>query len=577
MHMSETREQQLAQVEQIVWDVIVIGGGINGAGIARDAALRGLRTLLVERDDWGGGTTSWSTRLIHGGLRYLEYAEIPLVRESLREREILLRIAPHLVQPLAFVLPVYAGSNFHTIPILRGLRYSLPDMYMAMLAYDLLSFDKSLPRYKAYSSRSLREVEPGLSAKGLRGGAIYYDGQVAYPERLCLESVLDAADHGAITLNYVAAGKLQHENGGVQSLMLHDRLGDQRVTARTQTIINCAGPWVDYALRELGVSARQQIGGTKGTHIIVRAFPGAPQRALYIAAPDDRRQFFIVPWQGLYLIGTTDTRFEGDPKEAHATDEEVAYLLRATNHTIPQAGLSADDVLYTYSGVRPLPYVRADEAGGITRRHILYDHGKHDGIQGLFSIVGGKITTYRSLAEHAIDAVCRRLKRKIRPRTATTPLPGAAWGDPATIVRAHGPHLQSRYGLDRPTIERLAQLYGAQMTALLALADQHPELARRLPGEQPLIGAQLVYAIEREQAYSLTDVLFRRTMTAYNARRGLDNVEAAAALLGEYYGWLPERIAQEAATYRATAERLLPRPQAETPVAAIPERAVVGS
>lgn len=559
--MSETREQQLAQAEQIQWDIIVIGGGINGAGIARDAALRGLRTLLVERGDWGSGTTSWSTRLIHGGLRYLEYAEIPLVRESLREREILLRIAPHLVEPLAFVLPVYAGKNFHTIPIMRGLRYSLPDMYAAMLAYDILSYDKSLPRYKAYSSQGLREVEPGLAAKGLRGGAIYYDGQVTYPERLCLESVLDAVGHGAIALNYVAAGKLHHKDGQVQAVMLHDTLSDRTVTARGHTIINCAGPWVDQALRELGVAAKRQIGGTKGSHIIVRPFPGAPNRALYIAAPDDSRQFFIVPWQGLYLIGTTDIRFEGNPGDVHATGEEVEYLLRATNHTIPNANLTADDVLYTYSGVRPLPYVKEGAAGGITRRHVLYDHGKHDNLRGLISIIGGKITTYRSLAEHAVDAVCRQLKRKIPARTATTPLPGAAWGNASTIAQAHGPQLQQRYNLDQATIERLAQLYGSQMAPLLALADDRPELTRRLPTEQPLIGAELVYAIKCEQAHSLTDVLFRRTMTAYAADRGLDIADDAATVLGAYFEWPPERSAQEAEVYRATAERLLPRPQ----------------
>ncbi|HEX6292441.1 MAG TPA: glycerol-3-phosphate dehydrogenase/oxidase [Herpetosiphonaceae bacterium] len=574
--MSETRERQLARVEQINWDVIVIGGGINGAGIARDAALRGLRTLVVERGDWGGGTTSWSTRLIHGGLRYLEYAEIPLVRESLREREILLRIAPHLVEPLAFVLPVYAGNNFHAIPILRGLRYSLPDMYLAMLGYDILSFDKSLPRYKLYSSARLREVEPGLSPSGLRGGAIYYDGQVTYPERLCLESVLDAVAHGAVALNYVAAGELQHSDGQVRGVELHDTLCGTSVTARGSTIINCAGPWVDQALGELGVTTKRQIGGTKGSHIIVRPFPGAPRRALYIAARDDRRQFFIVPWQGLYLIGTTDTHFEGDLGEVRATADEVAYLLRSTNHTIPDANLSADDVLYTYSGVRPLPYVHAGEAGGITRRHILYDHGRHDGVYGLFSIIGGKITTYRSLAEHAVDAVCRRLGVRVRSRTATTPLPGAAWDNPEAIVRAHGRNLEQRYGLDTATIEQLAQIYGSQSATLLALTDEQPELRRRLPTEQPLIGAQLVYAIQHEQARSLTDVLFRRTMSAYRAGRGLEIADAAAAILGSRFGWSAERIDQEVKQYHATVERLLPQPHHEAVLLEATERSLVG-
>lgn len=558
--MSTTRQARVAQIEQIEWDVVVIGGGINGAGLARDAALRGLRTLLVERNDWGGGTTSWSTRLIHGGLRYLEYFELPLVRESLRERETLTRIAPHLVAPLAFVLPVYKGSHFHTVPILRGLRYSLPDMYLAMTAYDVLSFDKSLPHFRLYSPAGLRRVEPGLAPDGLRGGAIYYDGQVTFPERLCLESMLDAAAHGATTVNYVAAGDLIQTNGQVRGVRLHDQLSDAMLTARAKVVINCAGPWVDQALAGLGVAAKRQIGGTKGSHIIVKPFPGAPQRALYIAARDDSRQFFIVPWNRLYLIGTTDSRYEGDLDAVQASEAEVDYLLRETNNVIPSAALGVDDVLYTYSGVRPLPYVRDGATGGITRRHILYDHGRYDGIHGLLSIIGGKITTYRSLAEHAINVACKQLGVRTLSRTATTPLPGAAWDTPADIVRNQGRVLRERYGLDDTLIAHLAGLYGSQIAAVLGTSAADASLRRRLAPDVPLIGAQVLYAIEHEQAVSLTDALFRRTMSSYERDRGFTVVAPVAELVGTALGWSGPRIEAEIEQYRTTIKQHLPKP-----------------
>jgi glycerol-3-phosphate dehydrogenase len=325
-------------------------------------------------------------------------------------------------------------------------------------------------------------------------------------------------------------------------------------------VINCAGPWVDRALAELGVTTQRQIGGTKGTHIIVRSFPGAPQRALYIAAPDDSRQFFIVPWQGLYLIGTTDSRYDGDLDAVQASQDEVDYLLRSTNATIPSADLGVDDVLYTYSGVRPLPYVREGVAGGITRRHVLYDHARHDGLRGLLSVIGGKITTYRSLAEDTVDHVCKELGVHARSRTATTPLPGAAWGDPETILRTQGPHLHQRYGLDATLVDHLARLYGAQLAALLGTSGTQAELRQRLAPDVPLIAAQALYALEHEQAHSLTDALFRRTMTSYQPERGLDVIEALAELVGTCLGWSAERRQREVAHYRTTMARLLPRP-----------------
>src|SRR2546423_923067 len=283
---------------KISFDVIVIGAGINGAGIARDAAMRGLKVLLIDKGDTGSGTSSWSTRLIHGGLRYLEHGEFGLVRESLRERETLLNIAPHLIRPLPILIPIYKGAR-------RG-----PwTMRAGMFAYDILCLNKTLPRHRMLSLAEAVKRAPGLNAEGLLGAALYFDAQVEFAERLVFENSLSAFDHGAIVATYSRLDKLIIEGEIARGVEFTNQLTDESHSARGKILINAAGPWVDRLWDHVGAGSPRLIGGTKGSHIIVAPFPGAPTSALYVEAETDHRPFFIIPWNGRYLIGTTDIRY----------------------------------------------------------------------------------------------------------------------------------------------------------------------------------------------------------------------------------------------------------------------------
>ncbi|HKG45125.1 MAG TPA: glycerol-3-phosphate dehydrogenase/oxidase, partial [Pyrinomonadaceae bacterium] len=386
------------------YDVVVIGGGINGAGIARDAAMRGLKVLLIDKGDLGHGTTSASTRLIHGGLRYLEHFEFGLVHESLRERETLLRIAPHLVQPLAISIPIYKQSKRGRLTIRAG-----------MILYDLLSWNKSLPRHQMLSRAETLKRFPGLNPEGLIGSALYYDAQVEFPERLVIENVMSAQEFGAVVLTHTRVTSFAVEDGKVSGVEFVDKDG-RKDFAEGQAIINAAGPWIDQVLERAPVESPKLIGGTKGSHIVVSPFPGAPENAIYLEARSDGRPIFIIPWNKLYLIGTTDVRFEGDPDEVRCELWEIDYLLAETNLALPAAHLRRDSILHTYSGVRPLPLTGNKDEQSITRRHFIREHPR---LSNLLSIVGGKLTTYRSLAEECVDLIFRKLGKDAPPcRTA---------------------------------------------------------------------------------------------------------------------------------------------------------------
>jgi glycerol-3-phosphate dehydrogenase len=526
------------------FDVIVIGAGINGAGIARDASLRGLSVLLLDKHDVGAGTTSRSTRLVHGGLRYLEHRELPLVRESLREREVLLHIAPHLVHPLSFLLPVYEEHR-------RGTKM----IRMGMMAYDALSLDKSMSRHRMLNRGEALQREPGLRRDGLRGAAAYYDAQAEYPERLALENALDARRLGAVVLPYMRVTELRRGQAGrVSGVALHDELHDREHVAHGAVVVNAAGPWVDRVLGRIEPPDQRMIGGTKGSHLVVEPFPGAPQEAVYAEAVEDGRPYFVVPWNGLYLIGTTDTRFEGDLDRVEATDEEVAYLVSETNKLFPGAGLTAGDVLYTYAGVRPLPAAPDGDEASITRSHVVHDHAP--GVEGLLSIVGGKITTYRQLAEEVVDAVVKKLDRKAgKCRTHQIPLPGGT----AYRFEQFRDRFHATGGLSRETAERLLRIYGTRAAEVLDYANGHPELREPFDAATGAIGAEVAFTLQTELAETLADVVARRTMVGFGADAGLTAVDAAAEIAVRHLGWDDARAAREVARFRGEAELLRPR------------------
>jgi glycerol-3-phosphate dehydrogenase len=505
------------------FDLIIIGAGINGAGIARDATLRGLKVLLLDKSDFGSGTSSASTRLIHGGLRYLEHFEFGLVRESLRERETLLKIAPHLVRPLPIVIPIYKHSARGPATIRAG-----------MLGYDLLSFGKSLPRHRMLSRVETLKKFPGLNPEALLGAALYFDAQIEFAERLVLENVLAARERGAEVLSYAPVTKVLAGDGAVAGVEFATEAGTN-VTARARLVINAAGPWVDRLLERAPHESPHLIGGTKGSHIVVPAFAGAPPQAIYLEAQSDRRPFFIIPWNGNFLIGTTDVRFENDPGEARAETWEVDYLLAETNLAFPAAQLTRNDILFTYSGVRPLPRSAAKDEQSITRRHFIREHPK---VKNLFSIVGGKLTTYRSLAQECVDLVFHKLGRQSPPcTTAKEVLPGAV------NFSSFATEFSEAKVFTPATRERWLRVYGSRASEVVQLAED-------------ALTAEVLFAFEHEAAKTLADCLLRRTMIGLNGNLGIGEDEAAAAVGMRVLGWSEQRARCEVENYRSQIDNL---------------------
>jgi glycerol-3-phosphate dehydrogenase len=514
------------------FDLIVIGGGINGAGIARDAAMRGLRVCLVEQADLCNATTRWSSRLIHGGLRYLEYAELGLVRESLGERETLLRLAPHLVKPLPMLIPIY-----------RGARRGRALINIGLWLYDLFSAGESLPRHQMLNAAEARARLPQLNDQGLLGAAAYTDAQLVFPERLVVENALAARRAGATICTWTRVEQILVENRTVTGVTVVPASAGRRETIAAPLVVNAAGPWADRVMATLPGAPRRLLGGSRGSHIVVDALPGITDTACYAEAGADGRPFFIMPWNGLTLIGTTDIPFEGDPGSAHASDAEIDYLLAETQRLFPAAKLTRRAIHYTYAGVRPLPYVTGRAQAAITRRHHIRHH--REVASGLYSVIGGKLTTYRHLAEQVVDRLAREVRRDLQPcPTAKRPLPGAA-ANAAEVREA----LFSATALRPAVLDRLIGLYGSRAADVAELARRHPELAAEICPARHAIAAEVVFAFETEFATTLADVLMRRTMLGLERDLGRSVFPPALEAARRHFGWGPARVEAEQAGY----------------------------
>lgn len=521
------------------FDLIVIGAGINGAGIARDAAARGLRVALIEREDIGSGTSNWSGRLIHGGLRYLEQGDVRLVRESLRERELLFRLAPHLVKPVPVMMPFYGYNRRSSWTVRAG-----------MLLYDMLSWDKSVAWHMVLSREATLKRSPGLDPDRLNGSAVFMDGQVIWSERLCVEVVLSACADGAKLYTHCEVDGLVGDGQTVSGVRFTDRLTGERHALGATIVVNAAGPWVDAVLSNDNRTKRRHIGGTKGSHAVVGPFPGAPKDVVYYESKVDGRLVLVIPWGDQYLLGTTDLRFEAAPETACADASEISYLLGEVNRLIPQANLQMGDVLYTYSGIRPLPFVPDRSEGKVPRSHVIHNHAPEQ--RGLLSIIGGKLTTYRSLAEEAVDVVFKQLGRKPpRCTTASTPFLGARVSDWA----AFRSHLLEASNLDAAVVDHLVSLYGSRAADVVALGRDDPALLDVIDPVTNTIGAELMFSFRSEFARTLSDVLVRRTIVSHNTALGLDVVDRAAGVLAAHLGWDDVRRAREVADYRRYVER----------------------
>lgn len=536
------REQIFARLEATQFDALIVGGGIVGTGIARDLALRGLQVALVEQRDLASGTSSRPTRLIHGGLRYLEMFDFGLVRTDMKEREVLLRLAPHLVQPLRFLMPMYA----------RGVLYRAK-LQAGMQLYDALSFDKSLPTRQWLNRRQVLRAEPGLNPAGLQGAWQFYDGQVSLVERLVIENALDAAIEGAVIATHAPAVSFMHDASGavVSGAVVRDTLSAREVTVRARLVINATGPWLDATTAGLRKGRRPLLRLTKGVHLVA---PQASRHAHVLFAQRDGRLFFVIPWLGYSLVGTTDTDYHGDPADAAATAEDIEYLADEARRVFPNGQF--DQPYYTYAGVRALVRMESVSEGKVSRKHALHDHSKRDGIQGMVSVVGGKITGYRAIAEEVGELVARKLGQ-LDDRGSITqerPLPGGHLDDLDSYVEREVWPRAAQLGLDHEQALHLGRVYGSLAPRVLALAEADRSLAERVCPTQPSIAAELARAVADEWAVTLGDVLLRRTSIGLHACQGLDCLETVTRHLGALLGWPAAERARQMAEYRAELE-----------------------
>jgi glycerol-3-phosphate dehydrogenase len=497
-----TRDEVLGGLDGKSFDVVVVGGGINGAGVARDAALRGLSVCLFEQGDFGSGTSSKSTKIAHGGLRYLRNFEIGLVRESQVERLRLRRLLPHLVQPQSFCYPVYRDGADSLLKVRLGVG-----------VYTLLAGLRE--RSRSLSAQEALASNPHLRADGLTGAVRYEDDRMD-DARIVLETVLSAEEAGATCLNYNRVASVDRCASGFE-VAYRDVAGGSEGSVKARAVCNCAGPWADGALGALSDSTRR-LRPTKGVHVVVPRVGG--QDALILDNPKDRRTFFAIPWGDRTLIGTTDTFYEGDPSDVRVEAEDVAYLLDATNYYLPSAGLRESDVLHSFAGLRPLVAPEGErDAGKISRRHVVLTQP-----EGVVTLLGGKFTTFRSMAQDATDALCETLG--LRRRTCSTST--QPYFAPTTVnATSAEPELwrwlEGRYGA------RAAQVYDVCLS--------EPGLTECLSPEYPMRVGELVFAVQREKALYTEDLVERRSHLSWRPLAAVELLAQVPPL--SRFGMLP--------------------------------------
>jgi glycerol-3-phosphate dehydrogenase len=543
-----TRRESLSRLAEEVFDVLIIGGGITGAGLALDAALRGLRVALVEKRDFAAGTSSRSTKLIHGGLRYLEHFDLALVREGLRERAILARNAPRLARPFPFVIPIYEN---------RRRNYDRPlKMRLGLLLYDLLAGRGAFARHRRLSRGEALTLAPQLDPRGLKGAFLYYDA-VTNDSRLVVEVIKTARKRGAEVANYTrVAGFIKNGEGKIDGARLRDELTGGEIECRARIVINATGVWMEDLIRLDGQAANglnKRLRPAKGVHLTVPADRLRVDAAWLIPSLTSHRFYFVVPWEGRVNIGTTDTDYSGDKDHPQAEPEEVNEILGAINSYFPEARLEPSDVISSWAGLRPLitdPRVSATTE--ISRKEEIIESE-----DGLISIGGGKLTTYRLMAERGIDLAARRLNERFNIAAGVATAKDEAIGgeissDEITIT----PELLSQTeNLPIETAQHLLRDYGPDYRLLVELTREDERLRGRLVEGLPQILAEVVYAARCEMAMTLADVMTRRTRLATVAGREALNCAAIVAdAMARELGWSGEQTERQVAQFTAEFE-----------------------
>ncbi len=536
-------QRDLKRMAKSEFDVVFVGGGVTGAAAAYDAALRGLRVALLEKKDFGWATSAATSKLIHGGLRYLKNFEFGLVRESLRERRTLELIAPHMVRPAPFLVPTYKHSS-----------NNLPMISAGMVLYDLLSYDKArladeerqLPHFSLFSRARVLTEEPGVDPTDLTGGALYYDCQMHHPERLTLEFVLGAAARGAQVANYAEVSGLLRDGNRIAGVTVRDVLTGEQVELRSQVTANVAGPWADFVSGfALGKEAQKHLIRSQGIHLIFRK---VIEKYAIVLRTKGGRHFFLIPWRGKTLAGTTDEVYRGSPDDYQVTCGAAQRFVNEINEVYPSAKLSLADVTWAYGGLRPIVEDETDvevEVYDASRKYEIYDHAETDKIQGFLTVIGGKYTTSRQLAETLVNRVVTKLGLpKIACATAQTPLPGAGFGTWREFLnqgRAAHPHLPAR------VLEELSWDYGIRREEVVRLM-QDAQLAKLVDERHPIPAAAVAFAAEEEMAMTLDDVLFRRTGLGTTGELSEEAVRYAALIAGSRLGWDKAQTDHEIAT-----------------------------
>ena len=524
------REKSLARFRDEEFDLAVIGAGINGAAVARDASMRGLRVALIDRGDFAGATSSRSSKLIHGGFRYLPQGQFKLVYEALRERERLRhKTAPHLVHPIQFLFPVYRRRGFN--------RFT---MAMGLTLYDLFARMPFKEWHSSLNASEVRETEPALSREGLTGGAMYYDAW-ADDARVTFENVLDADLHTAAVANYTAVEGFTVAEGKIVSASVRDLIGGVTCEIRAKKFLNAAGPWVDDIRRMDDPVSKPCVRLTKGVHLVF-ARTVLPVRESLVLADEHGRIVFVMPHDRYVLVGTTDTDFAGDPASVRTEIGDVEYLLAVLAESLPGIKLTNADVATSFAGLRALIREEKETPSSVPREEVILES-----LSGLITVAGGKFTTHREIAQKLVDLVMKRLGRStgICP-TLTTPLPGAralADGDSSgssasmrSIPAASAEILKARYGTRAPIVARIAS--------------RRPDLAEPLSRNCPAIGAEVVNAVSSEMAHSVGDFLIRRTSLSWRSPVEAEAAAAAVArIMAAELGWDRVREATEVASF----------------------------
>ncbi len=534
----EDRARELARAERDGVDLLVIGGGISGAGVLRDAASRGMRAFLAERSDFASGTSSRSSKMVHGGLRYIGEGQLAVTREACRERDLLLRQNPNLVRPLPFLFPAYDGG-----------KHPLWQVRAVLWIYAALANFRRTARFDMLSPDEVAQVSRDLRREGLQGAGFYYDAQVD-DARLVLETVKSARRLGAGCANHAEAIEfLRHDDGRLCGVRVRDAIGGGSFVIRARAIVNAAGPSVER-LRGLDRPVtRPELRPAKGVHLVLRRSRiHLPSAVTFEAA--DRRQLFLEPWdEEVAILGTTDS-FSRDIDEPTVSIEDVHYLLAAANDAFPTKGLTTNDLVSVFAGVRPLVDDGSAEAppSSVSREHRIYEDPS-----GLISIAGGKLTTYRAMGEALVDRAIRlspelRAARVARSRTAQLPLRDDDF-DRAELEA----ELRGRYHMAPRRIEHLVRSYGSDAARLLADA---PEALRRPIGRTHFTWAEIPYSLRNECPANLCDLLERRMrMALFAAGQGLPEIEQIAKVAAEAAGWDAERARAESAAYAAVVRR----------------------